>query len=54
MIARALVQEVWKECHKEYDSNVELCRRIISTYYPDAVAMEFTMNDVKDAFLKRG
>jgi exocyst complex component 1 len=54
VIARELVQEVWKECQKEYDSIVELCKRIISIYYPEGVAMEFTANDVKDAFLKRG
>jgi exocyst complex component 1 len=53
-IGRALVQEVWKECQKEYDSIAELCGRVISIYYPEGVAMEFTVNDIRDAFLKRG
>ena len=53
-IGRALVHEVWKECQKEYDSIVALCKRVISIYYPEGVAMEFSVNDVKDAFLKRG
>ena len=52
-IARRLVQDVWKECQKEYEKIVELCTRIISIYYPEGVQMEFTIGDVNDAFSKR-
>lgn len=52
-IAKALVQEVWKECQKEYGTVVELCKRVISNYYPEGVNMEFTLTDVNDAFSKR-
>jgi hypothetical protein len=52
-IAKALVQEVWKECQKEYNSIVELCKRIISNYYPEGVHMEFALTDVNEAFSKR-
>jgi exocyst complex component 1 len=52
-IASSLVQEVWRECQKEYDGIVELCQRIITMYYPGGVQMEFTPTDAKDAFSKR-
>ena len=54
-IAKSLVHEVWKECQKEYGDIVELCKRIISTYYSasEGVQMEFTINDVNEAFVKR-
>lgn len=53
-IAKALVQDVWKECQKEYRSIVDLCKRIISSYYPEGVSMDFTVNDINEAFAKRG
>jgi exocyst complex component 1 len=53
-IARTLVQEVWRECQREYDSTVELCTRTIQIYYPEGVQMEYTVNDVHDAFSKHG
>jgi hypothetical protein len=53
-IARALVQEVWKSCQKEYLGIVELCKHITATYYPEGVQMEFTLNDINEAFAKRG
>lgn len=52
-IAKGLVQEVWRECRKEYDGIVELCQRTISTYYPEVVQMEFSLSDVNEAFAKR-
>jgi exocyst complex component 1 len=52
-IAKTLVQDVWRECQKEYDATVELCERTIVVYYPEGVQMEFTLNDVHDAFSKR-
>jgi exocyst complex component 1 len=52
-IAKGLVQEVWRECRKEYDGIVELCQRTISTYYPEGVQMEFSLSDVNEAFAKR-
>lgn len=52
-IAKALVQEVWGECRKEYDGVVKLCQRTISIYYPDGVQMEFTSSDISEAFTKR-
>ena len=53
-LARTLVQDVWRECKKEYDSTVELCIRTIQIYYPEGVQMEYTVNDVHDAFSKHG
>ena len=52
-IAKALIQEVWSGCRKEYDAIVELCQRTISIYYAEGVQMEFTSNDVSEAFAKR-
>lgn len=54
VITRELVREVWQECQKEYVDIVELCKRIISSYYPDGVQMDFTLADVNEAFSKRG
>jgi len=45
-IAKALVQEVWKECQKEYVDITALCKRVVTTYYPEGVHIEFTLNDV--------
>lgn len=53
-IAKELVQEVWKECQKEYVDITELCKRIVGAYYPEGVQIEFTLNDVNDAFSRRG
>jgi exocyst complex component 1 len=53
-IAKALVQEVWKDCQREYVGIVELCKRITAAYYPDGVQMDFTLSDVNEAFAKRG
>jgi exocyst complex component 1 len=52
-IAKALIQEVWSGCRKEYDAIVELCQRTISIYYAEGVQMEFTSSDVSEAFAKR-
>ena len=52
-IAKSLVQEVWRVCQKEYNTIIELCKRIISTYYPEGVQMDFTLSDVNEAFAKR-
>jgi exocyst complex component 1 len=54
IIAKGLVQEVWRESRKEYDGIVELCQRTISTHYPEGVQMEFSSTDVNEAFAKRG
>jgi exocyst complex component 1 len=51
-IAKSLVQEVWKECQKEYQGTVELCKRIISSYYPEGVQIEFSVAEVNDVFAK--
>jgi exocyst complex component 1 len=53
VIAKALVQEVWKEGQKEYSGVVELCKRVISNYYPEEVHMDFALTDVNEAFSKR-
>lgn len=53
VIAKELVQEVWRECQKEYVDITDLCKRIISTYYPEGVQIEFTVNDVNEAFGRR-
>ena len=52
-IAKALTLEVWNACQKEYVGNVELCKRILVTYYGDGIQMEFSLNDVNDAFNRR-
>ena len=52
-IAKELVQEVWKECQKEYVYITELCKRIVTTYYPEGVQIEFTLNEVNEAFARR-
>lgn len=52
-IAKGLVQEVWRECRKEYDGIVELCQRTISIHYPEGVQMDFSSSDVNEAFAKR-
>ena len=50
MIARELVREVWKECQKKYVGIVELCKRIISSHYPEGVQMGFALGDINEAF----
>src|SRR5204862_734916 len=52
VIAKQLVKDVWKERLKEYIATTELCKKIIETYYPEGVAMEFNLSDVNDAFAK--
>jgi exocyst complex component 1 len=52
-IAKELVQEVWKECQKEYVDITDMCKRIVTTYYPEGVQIEFTLNDVNEAFARR-
>jgi hypothetical protein len=51
-IAKELVQEVWGECQKEYVEVVELCKRIVTTHYADGVQIEFSRNDVNEAFAR--
>jgi hypothetical protein len=51
VVAKMLVYEVWRQCQNEYISVVGLCKRIMSSYYPD-VQMEFSVTDVNEAFAK--
>ena len=53
VIAQSLVQEVWRECQKEYVGIIELCKRIISSYYPEGVQLEFTVSEITEYFAKR-
>ena len=45
---------MWRECQKEYVDVTEMCKRIVGQYYPEGVNMEFTLNDVSEAFSRRG
>lgn len=51
-IAKELVQEVWRECQKEYVEIVNMCKRIVTTYYAEGVQIEFALNDVNEAFAR--